>query len=122
MRTFTCKRFSLLLLGLIGAYVLYHSIVWAGWTSKIFDRQDGLYVGDLGRMSYQVNSLVPRALVYTLPKKHLGSGEWRGQKVHMLTLGDSFSNADTGGENPYYQDYLASYYDLTILKDRKSVV
>jgi hypothetical protein len=37
----------------------------------------------------------------------------------MLTMGDSFSNADTGGLNPYYQDYLATKYNLNILNLRR---
>lgn len=115
MKRLTCKRFSFVVVGIIASYVLYHSIVWFGWTGKIFDRKDGLYVGDLGRMSYQTHSLVPRKLEYTLPKQHLGAQTWHGQKIDMLTLGDSFSNAATGGKNPYYQDYLASYYDLNIV-------
>lgn len=100
-------------------FLLYHIIIWIFFSSKIFGLKDGEYVGDLGRTSYQLNSLYLRELEYTLPKTHFGSQDWNGQKIDILTIGDSFSNADTGGKNPYYQDYLATYYNKNILNLRR---
>ena len=96
-------------------FVLFHATIWIGYTSKIFDRDDGLYIGDLGRVSYQLDSLHPRKLEYTLEKRHLHRENWNFEQVDILTVGDSFSNADTGGLNPYYQDYLATFYDKKVL-------
>lgn len=66
-------------------------------------------------MSYQVDSLYPRKLTYTLPKRILNTQPYTNQPIDVLTIGDSFSNAVTGGKNPYYQDYLATKYNLNIL-------
>lgn len=66
-------------------------------------------------MSYQVDSLYPRKLSYTLPKRLLNTKPYHNQSIDVLTIGDSFSNAVTGGKNPYYQDYLATKYNLKIL-------
>jgi len=89
--------------------------IWTFYTSKIFGRNDGMYIGDLGRMSYQVDSLYPRKLQYTLPKRILNTKPYENQAIDVLTIGDSFSNGVMGGKNPYYQDYLASKYNLNIL-------
>ena len=105
-------------------FILYHSIVWIFYSSKIFGRTDHLYIGDLGRTSYQLESLYPRKLEYTLEKKHIGEQDWHHQNIDVLTIGDSFSNADTGGLNPYYQDFLATKYNLNILnlkRDSKTI-
>lgn len=66
-------------------------------------------------MSYQVDSLYPRKLTYTLPKRLLNTHPYHNEPIDVLTIGDSFSNAVTGGKNPYYQDYLATKYNLKIL-------
>ena len=109
------KHFLILTFVLIFSYLIYHLFIWNFYTSKIFGRTDNMYIGDLGRMSYQVNSLFPRKLTYTLPKRLLNTKTYDGQAIDVLTIGDSFSNAVTGGKNPYYQDYLASKYNLNIL-------
>ena len=101
-------------------FVSFHAVIWIGFTSKIFDRDDGLYIGDLGRISYQLDSLHPRKLEYTLKKRHLHRENWNFEQVDILTVGDSFSNADTGGLNPYYQDYLATFYDKKVLNLQRS--
>jgi hypothetical protein len=74
-----------------------------------------MYIGDLGRISYQIDSLHPRKLEYTLEKKHLHKENWNFTPIDILTVGDSFSNADTGGKNPYYQDYIATIYNKKVL-------
>jgi hypothetical protein len=109
------KHFLTLTFVLIFIYLIYHLFVWNFYTSKIFGRTDSMYIGDLGRMSYQVDSLYPRKLSYTLPKRLLNTKPYTGQTIDVLTIGDSFSNAVTGGENPYYQDYLATKYNLKVL-------
>ncbi len=113
------KKFVFAFFGFFALFILYHTIIWNLYTSQIFGRDDDEYVGDLGRTSYQVKSLYPRKLEYTLPKLHLSRSDYHGQKIDMITMGDSFSNADTGGKNPYYQDYLASDYNLSILNLRR---
>lgn len=109
------KLFLKILLSIISTFLVYHLVMWYGFTSKIFDRNDSLYVGDIGRMSYQIDSLFPRKLEYTLERKLLNHNEYKDEKIDVLTTGDSFSNAATGGLNPYYQDYLATKYNKKIL-------
>jgi hypothetical protein len=41
--------------------------------------------------------------------------EYHGQSVDMVTIGDSFSNGGAFGPNRYYQDYIASNSNLTVL-------
>ena len=40
--------------------------------------------------------------------------DYRGQKIDVLTIGDSFSAGGGFGRNPYYQDYLATIHDFTV--------
>lgn len=102
-------------LGIIGAYILYHTIVWLGWTSKIFN-QAPYHVGDLARMSYQINSIHYRKDENDLPKKHLRyTPDSPPQKVDIITIGDSFSNGGGLGRNAFYQDYLASHSPYMVL-------
>jgi len=119
MKMFSYKKFIHLFVLFFTVFLLYHFTIWELYTSQIFGRKDNLYVGDLGRTSYQVDSLYPRALEYTLPKRHLSRADFHGQKIDMITMGDSFANADTGGKNPYFQDYIATDYNLTILNMRR---
>lgn len=89
--------------------------MWTFFTSKIFGLDDKTSVGDLARMSYQIDMLVPKKLRYTLPKSFIYDKTFKNQKIDLITIGDSFSHAACGGLNPYYQDFLASYYDINVL-------
>jgi len=116
MQKLSYKKYIIILLFIIVLYTLYHFIIYTLYTSQIFAREDGKYVGDIARVSYQIDSLFPRKLEYTLPKQHLRKEEYTEDlPIDILTIGDSFSNAATGGKNPHYQDYLTSYYNKTIL-------
>ena len=50
-----------------------------------------------------------------LPRRHLEENEYSGQKIGVLTIGDSFSSGGGGGLNRYYQDYLASFSGVEVL-------
>lgn len=89
--------------------------VWFGYTRPLLTRQGGQLVGDLARMGYQATCIHPRSKVFDLPRRHLKAGDWKGEKVDMVTLGDSFSNGGAFGRNPFYQDFIASGDDLTVL-------
>ena len=97
------------------AFISYHFAIWTLFTSQIFKLQDRTSVGDLGRMSYQINMLDKKQLEYNLPRQHLNSTNFKNQKVDMITIGDSFSNGEAFGPNPYYQDFLASKLNINIL-------
>ena len=82
--------------------------------------------GDLARMGYLNCLKQPRINYYDLPVRHIEMDEYQGQKVDVITIGDSFSNGGGGGKNRYYQDYLASLNGYTVLnirpyKDRDSI-
>lgn len=109
------KKFLKYFIFILIIFVMYHLEIWYFYTSKIFSRDDNLYIGDLGRISYQINSLHPRKLEHTLSKKLLNYNNTNNQKIDIITVGDSFSNAGSGGLNPYYQDYLGTLYNKNIL-------
>nr|WP_321266211.1 hypothetical protein [uncultured Sulfurimonas sp.] len=100
---------------IISLFVAYHFVIWHLFTSQIFKPKEGTSVGDLGRMSYQINMLHNRELKYTLPKEHLHKDNFNNQNIDILTIGDSFSNGHALGENPYYQDFLASQLNANVL-------
>ncbi len=104
------KYFFLLLL----IFSLYHLFIWFIWTSKIFDAAP-YYVGDLSRLGYQVDSIQARQTENSLAQHHLNKHSYNGQKIDLITLGDSFSNGMSGGSNAYYQDFIASENNLTVL-------
>jgi len=96
-------------------YLLFHSITWLMFTSKIFGQPNGIYGGDLTRITYSFDILNPRQLKYTLSNKHLSKETYKYQNIDVITIGDSFSNGIANGLNPYYQDYLATKYNLNVL-------
>lgn len=108
------RNYLRVILGVMAAFLLYHIIIWFFFTSKILNPHP-YYIGDLGRMSYQMGSLSPRMESVDLPKKHLDRDTWNNQDVDIITIGDSFSNAMASGKNPYYQDYLVSDLNLSVL-------
>jgi len=100
--------------GIIFSFILYHACIWFVFTSKILSPAP-YYIGDLGRMSYQMGSLQPRIETIDLPKKHLDRDTWHNQPIDIITIGDSFSNGMGSGKNPYYQDYLENDVNLRVL-------
>ena len=115
------KLFTFAILIPLGLTLLFHLSTWYLITSKSALVDKKIYKGDLARNIYKTSSLDPRAsrepIPYvTLPKQHLRVNDWSSnKKVDLLTIGDSFSNSDTQGLNPYYQDYIESYQDLRVL-------
>lgn len=112
------KTFVVTFFAVSFVFVAFHSLVWKFETQKIYS---GEYrVGDLGsRIGFVSGSIDYRHDATELPKKHVDSFKLTAaqlQEPHdILTIGDSFSNGQGGGENPFYQDYLASIYDKKIL-------
>lgn len=95
-------------------FLSYHGVVWTFMTSKIFLTSNN-HIGDLGRTSYLVDSLFPRLIEDTLPRKHFDGNNWNNGSVDLITIGDSFSNGGGGGKNAYYQDYLATVLNINVL-------
>jgi len=71
--------------------------------------------GNLARLGYIPDVKQARKITYDLPVKHLEMKEYNGQKIDVLTIGDSFSNEGGGGRNKFYQDYIATINNYTVL-------
>ncbi len=111
----TPKTYVKYFLSLILIFISYHLLVWFFFTSQIFQPKDGTCIGDMGRMSYQISMLHNRELKYTLAKNHLYKDNYTDQKIDIITIGDSFSRGGGSGENPYYQDFLATNLNVNVL-------
>ena len=109
------KKYVLVIISCMFIFLLFHLSIWLIFTSKIFGLDKDYYSGDLARISYTFDILKTRQLQYTLKKKHLAKDNYLGQHIDLLTLGDSFSNGIANGQNPYYQDFLATKYNVNVL-------
>ncbi|MGE4511229.1 MAG: hypothetical protein AB7D43_09030 [Sulfurimonadaceae bacterium] len=109
------NKFIIVFLVILLGFVAFHSFTWHVFTSKLLDHNNDLMIGDLGRMSYKLTSLHPRKTESILEKKHFNATNWKSQSVDLITIGDSFSNGSGGGLNPYYQDYIATYFNINVL-------
>lgn len=110
---YSYKRYTSIFLFLCFFIILFNLIIWNIYTKKVF-LSDNI-VGDLARMSYQLDFIDKRKNVNFLNKKHINYNEWGGEPVDIITIGDSFSNAGAGGRNPYYQDYLSTFFDFHVV-------
>lgn len=109
------KLYVKYILSVLIIFVSYHAVVWFFFTSKIFNLDNNTSIGDLARMSYQVNMIDIRKLSYDLPKSFIYKKAYNNQKIDVITVGDSFSHGGGRGLNPYYQDYIASKYNVNVL-------
>jgi len=96
-------------------FTFLHFLVWEVFTKQLLATKEPLYVGDLARIGYQLDSLQIRKTEVTLPKLHIQAPTWDNEKVDVLTIGDSFSIGGGGGLNPFYQDYIATNYNLSVM-------
>jgi hypothetical protein len=95
------------------AFLLFNVIVWKCWTEELLTKKyDG---GDLVRTGYVHGSREYRKTRFDLPRRHLEMSRFNGQDIDVLTIGDSFSYGGGEGRNCYYQDYIASLGNLSVL-------
>jgi hypothetical protein len=106
------KKFVFILLFIIIFFISFHFIMWQ-FTKLVYPKN--YTVGDLARMSYRFDLITKREDQNTLNKKHINFNDYENEIVDLITIGDSFSNGGAGGPNRYYQDYIASIYDLKVL-------
>ena len=106
------KKFVLGILLILIIFISFHLIVWQ-FTKKVYPK--GYVVGDLARMSYKFDLITKRKNINTLEKRHIHFNNYNGEKVDVITIGDSFSNGAGGGKNRYYQDYMVSKYNMNVL-------
>lgn len=109
------KKFNIYFLIVICLFLMFHFLVWNIYTKYAVKPDNGFFVGDLGRISYQKDSIFYREDKQLLEKKHKKFLEPQNLKADMITLGDSFSNGGGAGLNKYYQDYIATNHDLDVL-------
>jgi hypothetical protein len=109
------KQFCAVILCTLIGLVLYNALVWHLCTRQLLTRKGGYYTGDLARMGYLSAWAQPRRNIDNLPRRHLEIADWRGQRIDVVTVGDSFSQGGGSGPNRYYQDYLASRSEAGVL-------
>ena len=94
----------------------FHLATWHFFTKSLLSPPFSYYAGDLARLSYQPLSMQLRQKnILGLNKQHYEMSNWKGQKAEIITIGDSFSNGKAEGLNPFYQDYITSEYNLSVL-------
>ena len=108
------KKFSARLVLLLVTYGLLNLVVWNLFTKDVLANPK-CSGGDLTRMGYIKSSMMCRNADNNLPRRHLETEQYTGQKIGVVTLGDSFSSGGGGGLNNFYQDYLASINNLDVL-------
>jgi len=107
----SAKKFNYVILSLFLFILIGDAIIW-----KIYlNYPQDITRGGMARLSYQYQYSIPKKTQFTLPKKHIEYSDYNGEKIDILTIGDSFSNGAVGGENPYYQDYIASNTNMNVL-------
>ena len=111
LKKMTYKKGVFILLFLIGLFLVGSLTIWKLWTELLFSNQ--YPGGDLARLGYAAKQ--KRITIDNLPRRHLEMKDYRGQKIDLLTVGDSFSQGGGGGLNRYYQDAIASSTGMTVL-------
>jgi hypothetical protein len=107
------RLFVILFLLLTAGNIALNWILWHFWVEDLLT---GKYAGgDLSRLGYVYGSRMPRQKTVTLPFRHMEARDYDGRSIDVLTIGDSFSNADYVGENSCYQDYIATYGKNTVI-------
>jgi hypothetical protein len=111
------KTWALALLAFLVVFFAVNFAIWRLFTGKMLDAGE-YWTPDLVRVGYITGSTLQRKPECTLPKQYIETPEYAGQRMDVLTLGDSFSNMRENGRDPMYQDWLASTHDLAVLNVR----
>ncbi len=107
------RRYFFISLWFLAGFLLFNLVTWKCFTEDLLtNKYDG---GDLSRMGYLIGSKHYRKTYVDLPRRHMNMRDFRGQHVDMLTIGDSFSFGGGRGRNPFYQDYIASINNFTVM-------
>lgn len=107
------KKFTYITLLVMILFLSFHYLVWNIFTYKILDPKP-YTIGDLARISYQLDSIHNRIDKADLSKTHITYKDLNN-KIDVITIGDSFSNGAAGGKNSYYQDYISNTYNLNVM-------
>jgi hypothetical protein len=98
----------------LGAFVVLNYLIWSSFTERLLSDRYGIG-GDLARLAYIIDSKQVRWQSTDLPLKHILFKDYQGQQIDVVTIGDSFSAGRGEGRNRYYQDYIASLNNLSVL-------
>lgn len=104
------KTFANSIILATGVFILLNLLVWELYTKKLLS----FTTGDLSRLGYFSDMAVDKNFEVDLPKRHI---VYRGQGgvPDIIVIGDSFTNSGGQDKNPYYQDYIATFNDYTVL-------
>ncbi|NVN89343.1 MAG: hypothetical protein HXX11_01955 [Desulfuromonadales bacterium] len=109
----TYRKQTICFAAILAGFLLANFVIWKIYTEELLsNRHDG---GDMTRLGYVTGSKVLRNTYVDLPKQHIEMSDFHGQKIDVLTIGDSFSAGQGFGKNPYYQDFIASSNNFTVL-------
>jgi hypothetical protein len=108
------KKFTLILLAFLLGFFLYNAVVWKLFTEDLIADKHSVG-GDLARLGYLRGAKHHRTNSYDLPRRHVEQEDYQGERIDLVTIGDSFSNGGGGGRNRYYQDYIASINDIGVM-------
>lgn len=115
-RTLNPKLFVQIIFSATTLLFMFNLIIWTFFTKQILSPMASYRVGDLGRLSLQTSSIhFRKENNTTLYKQHINSKDWNGEKIDVLTIGDSYSMGAAGGINPYYQDYISNLFNVKVL-------
>jgi hypothetical protein len=107
------RRFFIILASFFAGFVLVNLVIWKGWTEVLLSPH--FAGGDLARLGFVSGVKNVRTTYDDLPSRHLEVKDYRGGRVDMITIGDSFSIGAGEGRNRYYQDYIATINGMTVL-------
>ena len=110
----TYKRLSRFFLSFLSLFILYNLVIWNCFTADLMtnQRSEG---GDLARLGYIHGVKCFRKNSCDLPRRHVEQEDYKGERIDLITIGDSFTNGGGGGKNRYYQDYIASINNISVM-------
>ncbi len=108
----SANKYVFIFLSVVVCYIAAHGVIWAFWTKDILSPKGDMTVGDQVRLSYMKAYSRPKKLTIDLPKQH--SAYPLINNAEVVTIGDSFSSGGAGGVNPFYQDFIASIWDVNV--------
>lgn len=109
----TYKKYTIIAVSFLIFFTLSNLAIWKCCTEALLTKKyDG---GDFARMGYAIGSRQYRKAVDDLPKRHITLKEYDGRKIDVMTIGDSFSIGGGEGRNSFYQDYIATINNCSVL-------
>lgn len=98
---------------------LFHIATWSVFTKYVYPKE--YIIGDLGRMSYQLDTFYPRLIDVTLNSEKKTYKDVEHKKFETVTFGDSFSNGGGSGLNTFYQYYISHFNKTDVLNIQNSI-